>query len=298
MNTTPSIEIRSAAEALIRCVEMWPDASDVPLNVRLTAGELKRTLNADATHAKRVASDAPGVEAPRPLPETMSRDEMLKHYSVYANLCAHEALQYQKRIRDLEEALRKALAPSGVAEVPPAAAENESLPASVWLNDIGTSQTLSFAPKQGAYEHHEYVRAAPPRGSVGGDDDLHGAIREGMERAAKIVDDADVVECRRNTYYAQLGDARATLLAAAKEIREAAASLAKTAPLGDAKDGERYRWLREQKEVRGTERLLPMARVIDTEHGVGYIEIFTADQLDAAIDAAIASTPTPTETKS
>lgn len=41
----------------------------------------------------------------RPLPETMTRDEMLKYYSSYANLCAHEALEYQKRIRDLEAAL-------------------------------------------------------------------------------------------------------------------------------------------------------------------------------------------------
>ena len=44
----------------------------------------------------------------RPLPETMSRDEMLQHYSAHANLCAHEALQYQKRIRDLEKALSAA----------------------------------------------------------------------------------------------------------------------------------------------------------------------------------------------
>lgn len=44
---------------------------------------------------------------PKPLPETMSKDEMLKYYSSYANLCAHEALQYQKRIQELEKALAK-----------------------------------------------------------------------------------------------------------------------------------------------------------------------------------------------
>jgi len=42
---------------------------------------------------------------PRPLPESMSRDEMLKYYSSHANLLSHEALQYQKRIRELEAAL-------------------------------------------------------------------------------------------------------------------------------------------------------------------------------------------------
>lgn len=45
---------------------------------------------------------------PRPLPESMTRDEMLVYYSNYANVCAHEALQYQRRIRELEVALSSA----------------------------------------------------------------------------------------------------------------------------------------------------------------------------------------------
>jgi len=54
----------------------------------------------------------------RPLPETMSRDEMLQHYSAHANLCAHEALQYQRRIRDLEKVLSAAPVPPGWKLVP------------------------------------------------------------------------------------------------------------------------------------------------------------------------------------
>ena len=38
------------------------------------------------------------------------------------------------------------------------------LPARVWLNDLGTSQKLSFAPIEGAAEHFEYVPASPPVG--------------------------------------------------------------------------------------------------------------------------------------
>lgn len=45
------------------------------------------------------------------LPESMSRDEMLRYYSEYANMVAHEVLRYQKRIRDLEAALMAAGVP-------------------------------------------------------------------------------------------------------------------------------------------------------------------------------------------
>jgi hypothetical protein len=62
-------------------------------------------IEAHATHPKAEAEARPVGEPPRALPETMTRDEMLKYYSSYANLCAHEALQYQKRIRELEAAL-------------------------------------------------------------------------------------------------------------------------------------------------------------------------------------------------
>jgi len=46
--------------------------------------------------------------------------------------------------------------------------------------------------------------------------------RQGLEEAAKLVEEADVVEARGSSmasYYAQLGDARATLNEAAKAIR-------------------------------------------------------------------------------
>lgn len=51
------------------------------------------------------------VDAPAQLPESMSRDEMLKYYSDYANLQSTEALRYQKRIRELEAALQASRQP-------------------------------------------------------------------------------------------------------------------------------------------------------------------------------------------
>lgn len=45
-------------------------------------------------------------------------------------------------------------------------------------------------------------------------------IRETIEEAARRCEDTDVVEApRRDTYYAQLGDGRATLQEAARSIR-------------------------------------------------------------------------------
>jgi len=46
-------------------------------------------------------------------PENMSRDEMLAYYSQYANLQSTEALQYQKRIRELEARLAATRPPAG-----------------------------------------------------------------------------------------------------------------------------------------------------------------------------------------
>lgn len=58
------------------------------------------------------ACDGGGVVVPpATLPESMSRDEMLRYYSEYANMVAHEVLGYQKRIRDLEAALMAAGVP-------------------------------------------------------------------------------------------------------------------------------------------------------------------------------------------
>lgn len=77
--------------------------------------------NARAALASRFKE--PGGEAPRALPETMDRDEMLKYYSSYANLCAHESLQYQKRIRELQAAL--------ASTPPPISASKEALAAAL-----------------------------------------------------------------------------------------------------------------------------------------------------------------------
>jgi hypothetical protein len=56
-----------------------------------------------ASHPSNAVQDAPMT-----LPESMSRDEALKYYSDYANGQSNEALRYQKRIRDLEAALKAA----------------------------------------------------------------------------------------------------------------------------------------------------------------------------------------------
>lgn len=70
------------------------------------ATELCDLIRAALSSSPAPVQQGVGVpEGPRPLPESMSRDEMLKYYSSYSNLCAHEALRYQKRIRDLEAAL-------------------------------------------------------------------------------------------------------------------------------------------------------------------------------------------------
>lgn len=63
--------------------------------------------------------NALGVAVPMPpptLPESMSRDEMLKYYSDYANMVCREVTDYQRRIRELETAL----AADGVAVPVPA----------------------------------------------------------------------------------------------------------------------------------------------------------------------------------
>ncbi len=66
-----------------------------------------------------------------------------------------------------------AIAPAGAQEaqgaqsVAPAAVQGEptegDLPPRVWLNDMGTTQKLSFSPIDGACEHFEYVPASPPQ---------------------------------------------------------------------------------------------------------------------------------------
>ena len=47
--------------------------------------------------------------------------------------------------------------------------------------------------------------------------------REAFEEAARVVEDCEVAEAKGDTYYAQLGDASATLDAAAAELRALAA---------------------------------------------------------------------------
>ena len=51
------------------------------------------------------------LSEPATLPESMSRDEMLRYYSEYANMVAHEVVGYQKQIRDLKAALATSTAP-------------------------------------------------------------------------------------------------------------------------------------------------------------------------------------------
>jgi hypothetical protein len=67
--------------------------------------ELLSMLEEAAASSARALGPVKAQQEPAVLPETMSRDEMLAYYSNYANLCAHEALRYQKRIRDLEAKL-------------------------------------------------------------------------------------------------------------------------------------------------------------------------------------------------
>lgn len=56
-------------------------------------------------------------------------------------------------------------------------------------------------------------------GSYGFDDALNEAIRETIEEAARRCCDADVIEVRGGgSYYAQLGDGRASLNGAAADI--------------------------------------------------------------------------------
>ncbi len=121
---------KALADALTRLLE-WPNPQGTIEQAyipRWLADECRAALSADPVAA----------EPPRALPETMSRDEMLKYYSSYSNLCAHEALKYQKRIRDLESATqpvavggREPLTPrqynmtlSMVPNVPPSAYED------------------------------------------------------------------------------------------------------------------------------------------------------------------------------
>jgi hypothetical protein len=49
------------------------------------------------------------ANTPAPLPETMSRDEMLRYYSEYANMVCGEVTVYQRRIRNLQAVLQQAL---------------------------------------------------------------------------------------------------------------------------------------------------------------------------------------------
>lgn len=52
-----------------------------------------------------VALPAADLRAPAILPESMSRDDMLRYYSEYSNMVANEVVNYQRRIRELEAAL-------------------------------------------------------------------------------------------------------------------------------------------------------------------------------------------------
>ena len=67
---------------------------------QVAIGLIDKVLNAAPDDAS-----APALHEPAQLPESMSRDEMLKYYSEYANVRCNEALRYQKRIRELEAAL-------------------------------------------------------------------------------------------------------------------------------------------------------------------------------------------------
>ena len=97
-----------------------------------------RAAPADAPVAEPVAFT--GV---RPLPETMTRDEMLKHYTAHANLLAHEALQYQKQIRDLQQQLA---ANSPVPDEAKDAARLDALSRPGW--ELGMSDDPEVAPWQ------------------------------------------------------------------------------------------------------------------------------------------------------
>jgi hypothetical protein len=55
---------------------------------------------------------------PAQLPTGMPRDEMLQYYSDYANLCAIEALRYQKRIHELETAAPAPLTDEQARDMP------------------------------------------------------------------------------------------------------------------------------------------------------------------------------------
>ena len=64
--------------------------------------ECKAALAQPVQPATQQREDAEPV-LPRHLPESMCKDEMLKYYADYSNLVSHEAVLYQKRIRDLEK---------------------------------------------------------------------------------------------------------------------------------------------------------------------------------------------------
>lgn len=93
----------------------------------------------------------------RPLPESMSRDEMLRHYSNHANVMAHEALRYQKRILDLQRQLEVALAKAAqhpsqsagepVGEIISRVLEigEEVVPVPVWFKGVPPVGTLVYA---------------------------------------------------------------------------------------------------------------------------------------------------------
>jgi hypothetical protein len=86
----------------------------------------------------------------------MPRDEMLQYYSDYANLCATEALRYQKRIFDLESKLTQpALSESDIKQVITKAVQDGCLPWCGFEKDGAGMYTVPVLSKQ----HYGIARA-------------------------------------------------------------------------------------------------------------------------------------------